>query len=150
MYNGNCILGHESTGQIVAVGADVNDWNVGQRVAVNPNGNVCGVCEFCRSGRLNFCRQATLETALGLQTDGALAPLMAAFPSLLRAIIEAVLARDERRAVGQGQVVARLRGQDERAERLGPLGVAPAEVVEQGDPVGVGARRPRSCGSPRR
>ena len=86
VYNGNCILGHESTGQIVAVGADVNDWNVGQRVAVNPNGNVCGVCEFCRSGRLNFCRQATLETALGLQADGALAPLMAAFPSHLRAI----------------------------------------------------------------
>ena len=81
VYNGNCILGHESTGQIVAVGADVNNWNVGQRVAVNPNGNVCGVCEFCRSGRLNFCRQATLETALGLQADGALAPLMAALIS---------------------------------------------------------------------
>ena len=86
VYRGDCILGHESTGQIIAVGAKVADWNVGQRVAVNPNGNVCGVCEFCRAGRPNFCRQATLETALGLQADGALAPVMVAFPSHLRAI----------------------------------------------------------------
>jgi threonine dehydrogenase-like Zn-dependent dehydrogenase len=86
VYHGNCILGHESTGHIVAVGAGVADWSVGQRVAVNPNGNVCGICEFCTTGRSNFCRQATLETALGLQADGALAPLMSAFPSHLRAI----------------------------------------------------------------
>ena len=94
VYHGNCILGHESTGQIVAVGADVADWSVGQRVAVNPNGNVCGVCEFCTSGRPNFCRQATLETALGLQADGALAPLMAAFPSHLRAIPPSLASRE--------------------------------------------------------
>src|SRR6201999_1217896 len=86
VYLGDCILGHESTGRIVTVGADVTDWSVGQRVAVNPNGNVCGVCDFCKSGQPNFCRQATLETALGLQADGALAPLMAAFPSHLRAV----------------------------------------------------------------
>jgi 2-desacetyl-2-hydroxyethyl bacteriochlorophyllide A dehydrogenase len=94
VYRGDCILGHESTGRIVAVGADVTDWSIGQRVAVNPNGNVCGVCEFCRSGRPNFCRQATLETALGLQANGALAPLMAAFPSHLRAIPPELAARD--------------------------------------------------------
>lgn len=70
VYHSNCILGHESTGRIVAVGADVTNWKIGQRVAVNPNGNVCGRCEFCRTGRANFCRQATLETALGLQADG--------------------------------------------------------------------------------
>jgi threonine dehydrogenase-like Zn-dependent dehydrogenase len=86
VYRGDCILGHESTGHIVAVGADVSDWSVGERVAFNPNGNVCGVCKFCRAGQPNFCRQATLETALGLQADGALAPLMAAFRLHLRAI----------------------------------------------------------------
>src|SRR6202008_1294270 len=86
VYRGNFILGHESTGHIAAVGADVADWSVGQRVAVNPNGNVDGSCAYCRSGRPNFCRQATLETALGLQADGALAPLMAALPGHLRRI----------------------------------------------------------------
>src|SRR5271168_5213896 len=86
VYLGDCILGHESTGRIAAVGGDVADWAAGQRVAVNPNGNVDGSCVYCRSGRPNFCRQATLETALGLQADGALAPLMAAFPGHLRRI----------------------------------------------------------------
>jgi threonine dehydrogenase-like Zn-dependent dehydrogenase len=86
VYRGDCILGHESTGRIAAVGDEVADWAVGQRVAVNPNGNVCGVCVYCRSGRPNFCRQATMVTALGLQADGALAPLMAAFAGHLRRI----------------------------------------------------------------
>jgi 2-desacetyl-2-hydroxyethyl bacteriochlorophyllide A dehydrogenase len=94
VYRGNFILGHESTGHIVAVGADVADWNVGQRVAVNPNGNICGVCKFCKAGQPNFCRQATLETALGLQADGALAPLMATFPSHVRAIPQGLAASD--------------------------------------------------------
>jgi threonine dehydrogenase-like Zn-dependent dehydrogenase len=86
VYRGDCILGHESTGRIAAFGHDVADWAIGQRVAVNPNGNVDGTCAYCRSGRPNFCRQATLETALGLQADGALAPLMAVFPGHLRRI----------------------------------------------------------------
>src|SRR6201996_4187368 len=86
VYHADCILGHESTGVIIEVGAEVSGWRSGQRVAVNPNGNVCGVCAFCLTGRFNFCRQATLETALGLQADGALAPLMRAFPSHLRVI----------------------------------------------------------------
>jgi threonine dehydrogenase-like Zn-dependent dehydrogenase len=94
VYHGDCILGHESTGHIVAVGADVAAWAVGQRVAVNPNGNVCGICKFCTAGQSNFCVQATLETALGLQADGALAPLMAAFPSHLRAIPRELAARE--------------------------------------------------------
>ena len=93
VYHGNCILGHESTGHIAAVGADVEGWDIGQRVAVNPNGNVCGVCKFCLAGQSNFCRQATLETALGLQADGALAPEMAAFPSHLRGIPDGLDAR---------------------------------------------------------
>lgn len=86
VYRGDCILGHESTGRVAAVGDEVSDWAVGQRVSVNPNGNVDGTCVYCRSGRPNFCRRATLETALGLQADGALAPLMAAFPGHLRRI----------------------------------------------------------------
>jgi D-arabinose 1-dehydrogenase-like Zn-dependent alcohol dehydrogenase len=54
VYRGDCILGHESTGRIAAVGGDIADWAVGQRVAVNPNGNVDGTCVYCRSGRPNF------------------------------------------------------------------------------------------------
>ena len=52
-------------------------------------------------------------------------------------VVQAVLARDERRLVGQRQVVAGLGGQDERAQRFRALGVAPAEVIEQGDAAGM-------------
>lgn len=86
VYRGGFTLGHEAAGVLSWVGDDVRGWTVGQRVAVNPNGNVDGTCEYCQSGQHNFCRQATMETALGLQMDGALAPRMAAFPGSLRAV----------------------------------------------------------------
>lgn len=47
-------LGHESAGVIVAVGSDVVDRQVGDRVAVEP-GVACGHCELCQDGRYNLC-----------------------------------------------------------------------------------------------
>src|SRR5260370_11003013 len=44
VYRGGFVLGHEASGRISWVGAAVDRWETGQRVAVNPNGNVCGVC----------------------------------------------------------------------------------------------------------
>jgi threonine dehydrogenase-like Zn-dependent dehydrogenase len=84
VYRGGFVLGHEPSGTISWVGAAVDGWKAGQRVAVNPNGNVCGSCEYCRAGRPNFCHQATMETAIGLQADGALAPVLAVSPKTLR------------------------------------------------------------------
>lgn len=86
VYRGGFVMGHEPSGRISRVGDAVEGWEVGQRVAVNPNGNVCGRCVYCLSGRPNFCHQATMETALGLQMDGALAQRMAVFPGTLRAL----------------------------------------------------------------
>ncbi len=48
------ILGHESSGVIVAVGEDVNKKRVGERVAIEP-GIPDGVCEQCRLGHYNLC-----------------------------------------------------------------------------------------------
>jgi threonine dehydrogenase-like Zn-dependent dehydrogenase len=86
VYRGGFTLGHEASGVLSWVGDEVEGWTAGQRVAINPNGNVDGTCEYCRTGHPNFCRQATMETALGLQMDGGLAPRMAAFPGSLRAV----------------------------------------------------------------
>lgn len=47
-------LGHESAGEIVAVGPGVTTRKVGDRVAVEP-GVACGDCELCASGRYNLC-----------------------------------------------------------------------------------------------
>jgi L-iditol 2-dehydrogenase len=48
------ILGHESSGVIVAVGTNVDQGRVGERVAIEP-GIPDGVCEQCRAGRYNLC-----------------------------------------------------------------------------------------------
>jgi L-iditol 2-dehydrogenase len=48
------ILGHESAGIVRAVGNDVKDVAIGDRVALEP-GIVCGTCEHCRRGEYNLC-----------------------------------------------------------------------------------------------
>ncbi|GAC1398625.1 MAG: hypothetical protein NVS4B12_27150 [Ktedonobacteraceae bacterium] len=48
------ILGHESAGVIVAVGAGVNQSRIGERVAIEP-GIPDGICEQCRAGHYNLC-----------------------------------------------------------------------------------------------
>jgi L-idonate 5-dehydrogenase len=53
------ILGHEITGEIVAVADDVAQPAIGQRVAVNPAWQ-CGQCDYCRSGRGNLCRRVRM------------------------------------------------------------------------------------------
>lgn len=48
------ILGHEFSGQITAIGADVKGLGVGDRVCVDPN-ELCGVCDYCRGGIGHYC-----------------------------------------------------------------------------------------------
>ncbi len=48
------ILGHEATGTIVEVGPAVQDYHVGQRVAMNFRA-ACGACYYCRNGMEHFC-----------------------------------------------------------------------------------------------
>ena len=48
------IPGHEFGGVIVEVGRDVRDWQVGERVAVDPN-LYCGRCDYCRNEQANHC-----------------------------------------------------------------------------------------------
>jgi len=63
VFRPGVVMGHEFAGEIVALGPGVAGWSVGQRVTINPNGHVCGRCRFCRQGRYNLCRVATLENA---------------------------------------------------------------------------------------
>jgi len=88
VYRGGFVLGHEFSGRVVATGDDVSGWSVGERVALNPNGNIDGTCEFCLAGRTNFCHQATMETALGFQSDGGLEPFVVVSPKTLRRVPE--------------------------------------------------------------
>ena len=48
------VLGHEASGTIRALGSEVTDRSVGQRVAMEPQ-ETCGRCKQCLSGRYNLC-----------------------------------------------------------------------------------------------
>lgn len=48
------VLGHESAGEVVAVGENVTDHAVGDAVALEP-GVPCDTCRYCRRGEYNLC-----------------------------------------------------------------------------------------------
>lgn len=54
VVDGPIILGHECAGQVVAVGAEVTQVAVGDRVAVEP-GKPCRDCSECMAGRYHLC-----------------------------------------------------------------------------------------------
>lgn len=48
------IMGHEASGEIVAVGPRVAKWRAGDRVTFDST-IYCGACRFCRQGHINLC-----------------------------------------------------------------------------------------------
>jgi 2-desacetyl-2-hydroxyethyl bacteriochlorophyllide A dehydrogenase len=75
------ILGHEVVGRITAVGEDVTQVVVGQRVLVEPN-YPCGVCAYCRAGRGNICphKQSLGVTISGCFAEQFIAPVEFVWP----------------------------------------------------------------------
>ncbi|EXA31512.1 alcohol dehydrogenase [Fusarium oxysporum f. sp. pisi HDV247] len=52
--DGDCILGHEAAGVVLARGPGVDNLEIGDRVAIEP-GVPCGQCFLCSGGRPNLC-----------------------------------------------------------------------------------------------
>jgi len=50
------VPGHEASGVVDTVGAEVTRVRPGDRVAIDPS-HPCGVCDRCREGRMNLCRR---------------------------------------------------------------------------------------------
>jgi 2-desacetyl-2-hydroxyethyl bacteriochlorophyllide A dehydrogenase len=73
------VMGHEFTGEIVALGDDVRDLAPGDRVVVQPL-VTCGECMSCRAGRTSICPRRRL---LGGHLQGAFAEHIAAPASLV-------------------------------------------------------------------
>ena len=51
-------FGHEIAGEVIALGAEVHRLSPGMRVAIE-SGAFCGVCDVCRNGRPDLCRNVT-------------------------------------------------------------------------------------------
>jgi len=61
------IPGHEIVGTVAEVGADVDAFNVGDRVGIPWLGYTCGTCAYCLKGRENLCDSARFT---GYTIDG--------------------------------------------------------------------------------
>jgi 2-desacetyl-2-hydroxyethyl bacteriochlorophyllide A dehydrogenase len=65
---GQAVIGHEMSGRIAVLGADVGGWQVGQPVTVMPLA-WCGACPACRAGHEHVCHNLDF---LGIDSPGAL------------------------------------------------------------------------------
>ncbi|UOQ57092.1 NAD(P)-dependent alcohol dehydrogenase [Leucobacter allii] len=63
------VLGHEGSGVVEAVGADVTDLAVGDKVVLAPAS--CGVCEHCIAGHPQYCVDFSPLNFGGSRPDGA-------------------------------------------------------------------------------
>jgi D-arabinose 1-dehydrogenase-like Zn-dependent alcohol dehydrogenase len=79
------VPGHEVAGRIEAIGADVEGWKIGQRVAVGWFGGHCGRCEPCRRGDLVNCRNLIVT---GISVDGGYAEIVIAEARALASVPE--------------------------------------------------------------
>ncbi len=77
------VLGHEFCGTVAAVGAGVDGFKVGDRVAVETAAEVCGHCAFCHSGDYNQCPQ---RLGYGALHDGAFTQFVTARQQILHHI----------------------------------------------------------------
>lgn len=96
------ILGHEFSGRVVAVGADVRDLKIGDLVTAEEI-QWCGVCTACRKGLFNHC--INMEE-LGFTTPGAMAqyiPVRARYCWKIDEIAERL--GDEHEALVMGAIV---------------------------------------------
>lgn len=66
---GPLILGHEISGTVAEIGADVKSVAVGQKVALNPV-QECLECENCQNGHVNLCEKGKV---LGVGVNGGFA-----------------------------------------------------------------------------
>ncbi len=64
----NRVIGHEMSGTVEAIGANVTGFSAGQKVVVRPLDH-CNECPACLAGHTHICHRLKF---LGLDTDGAM------------------------------------------------------------------------------
>lgn len=73
------VPGHEVGAEVVKLGASITEFQVGDKVTVEPQ-VFCGLCEPCRRGRFNVCEQLRVK---GVHLDGFAAEYAAVEPKYL-------------------------------------------------------------------
>jgi L-iditol 2-dehydrogenase len=127
------IMGHEYSGTVAAVGADVDEFAEGDTVVEEPI-HSCGRCRQCKEGRPNVCRNVSVT---GMHRDGAYTEYVAVEPEFLHAVPAAVppgrAAVTEPTSVATRAVLDRSTttpGDDVLVQGPGPIGVLVASVAD--------------------
>ena len=76
-------LGHEFSGRVADVGADVEGWSPGDRVVCEPHSLACGRCHLCRRGHTELCAS---KRSPGWGIDGGMAARVAVPAHLLHRV----------------------------------------------------------------
>lgn len=126
-------MGHEYSGEIVAVGADVEDFAEGDTVVEEPIHD-CGRCFQCKNGQPNVCQNFSIT---GMHRDGAYTEYVTVEPKHVHAVPDAVPLRQAAiteptsiatRAVFDQSVATP--GDNVLVEGPGPIGVLVAAVAD--------------------
>ncbi len=80
-FHDGIVVGHECTGEVVAIGEAVTEVAVGDQVVVHPN-NGCGKCYYCRTGKINLCANFKHigDTVDGVMAEYAVVPEKLIYP----------------------------------------------------------------------
>ena len=62
------VFGHEGSGVVEAVGADVTGIDVGDHVVLSFRS--CGACANCTAGLVGYCESALMLNYMGMRMDG--------------------------------------------------------------------------------
>ncbi|MDJ1158079.1 alcohol dehydrogenase catalytic domain-containing protein [Chelatococcus sp. SYSU_G07232] len=135
------VLGHETAGVVVAVGAQVEDFVPGDRVVVDPT-YFCGRCRYCATGRPNHCVHKP-GTETGVSADGAFAPLYRTEARFLRKLKPstpfrlAILTEPTSCALTGLKQVGALDGRRALVFGCGPMGLIYASLLDHRGAGGV-------------
>jgi L-iditol 2-dehydrogenase len=76
VVDGPLVLGHESAGEVVALGPRVEGLRIGDRVVIEP-GIACGACRWCHEGEYNLCSRVRflgIPPSHGTMAEAVVAP----------------------------------------------------------------------------
>lgn len=127
------IMGHEYSGEVTAVGDDVDGFAEGDKVIEEPIHD-CGQCFQCKNGQPNVCQNFSIT---GMHRDGAYAEYVAVAPEHIHAVPDGVPLRHAAiteptsiatRAVLEQSVTTP--GDNVLVEGPGPIGVLVAAVAD--------------------
>jgi len=127
------IMGHEYSGEVVEVGANVERFAPGEKIVEEPIHD-CGQCFQCQNGQPNVCQNFSIT---GMHRDGAYAEYVTVAPEHLHTVPEAVPLRHaaitEPTSIATRAVLEQSTttpGDNVLVEGPGPIGVLVAAVAD--------------------